>query len=120
MSQTVLYPSAARTATPTAVTLATRRAKALYVVVDATASSDTPSVVPTIDGHDSLSDKWFNLLTGAAITGVVAARCLRVGPGLTAAANLTALDFLPDLVRVVMTHGDADSITYSVSAHLLD
>ena len=120
MSITSIYPSAARTATPTAVTLATRRYKALYVVIDVTAIAASPSVVPTIDGFDTESNQWFNLLTGAAITGTLTARCLRIGPGLTAAANLTVLDFLPDTVRVVMTHGDADSITYSVSAHLLD
>jgi hypothetical protein len=120
MSIQTIYSSAARTATPTAVVLNTRRAKALYVVIDVTAIADSPSVVPTVDGYDSPSDSWFNLITGAAITGTLDARCLRIGPGLTAAANLTVLDYVPDRVRVVMTHGDADSITYSVSAHLLD
>lgn len=116
--QTV-YSSAARTATPTAVVLNTRRASGLYFVIDATAIAATPSVVPTIDMVDSVSGKFVNLLTGAAITAV-STTLLKIGRGLTAAANLAVLDFLPDQVRVTMTHGDADSITYSVSAHLLD
>lgn len=118
MSVQTVYASAARTATPTAASFSCRAASGLLVVIDATAITATPSVVPTIDGYDSVSGKWFNLLTGAAITAVVT-RTLRVAPGLVAVANLTVNDVVPDLVRVVMTHGDADSITYSVSAHLL-
>lgn len=118
MQQTV-YASAARTATPTAVSLPTRRAKALYVVFDATAITATPSIVCTVDGYDSLSNSYWNLLTGAAVATAVKT-VYRIGAGLTAAANLTVLDYLPDTVRITMTHGDADSITYSVSAHLLD
>jgi len=118
MGALTVYASAARTATPTAAKLAVARARALFVVVDVTAGT-TLSIVPTIDGWDELSQKWFNLLTGASITGVVAARVLRVGPGLVAAANLTANDYLPETVRVVMTHSNANSATYSVSAHQL-
>jgi len=117
MQQTV-YASAARTATPATAQFSARGAAGLFIVIDVTAIAATPSVVPTIDGYDPLSGKWFNLLTGAALTAVTAARVLRVGRGLVAAANLTAVDYVPDTVRVIMTHGDADSITYSVSAHL--
>ena len=120
MSVQTVYASAARTATPTAVTISTRRAKALFVVINVTAATATPSVVPTIDGYDSTSDTWFNLLTGAAITDANGDVRLRVGNGLPVTANVSANDYLPDRVRVVMTHGDADSITYSVSAHLVD
>ena len=116
--QTV-YASAARTATPTAVVINTRRASGLYIVIDATAITASPSVVPTIDLVDSVSGKFVNLVTAAAVA-TVSTVMLRIGRGLTAAANATVLEFLPDQVRVTMTHGDADSITYSVSAHLLD
>jgi hypothetical protein len=118
MSQHVIYASAARTATPTAVTLQTHRAKALRLVIDATAVTATPSVVCTIDAVDSLSGKAVNLLTSAAIA-TVSTVVLNVGPALTAAANLVANAFLGDSIRVTMTHGDADSITYSVAAHLV-
>lgn len=114
----VIYASAARTATPTAVVVNTNRIKALRLVLDATASAATPSVVITVDAVDNLSGKYINLLTSAAITGV-GTTTLNIGPGLTAAANLAANAYLGGAVRITCTHADADSITYSVSAHLI-
>jgi len=108
-----IYQSAARTATPTAIQVDDDNVQGIQVIIDVTASAATPSVVPTIDGFDPLSEKWYNLLTGSAITGT-STTVLRIHPELTAAANLTAQDFLPEVYRVVMTHADADSITYTV------
>jgi hypothetical protein len=118
MSQRVVYSSAARTATPTAVTIQTNRVRAMRLVIDATAITATPSVVVTVDAVDSLSGKAVNLLTSAAITAV-STTVLNIGPGLTAAANLAANAHLGDSIRVTCTHGDADSITYTVAAHLI-
>lgn len=118
MAITTVYSSAARTATPTAVELGTSRAKALRLVFDATAVTATPSIVVTIDAFDSLSGKYVNLLTSAAIA-TVSTTTLTVGPGVTVAANVSASTFLGDRVRITCTHGDADSITYTVSAHLI-
>ncbi len=117
----VVYASAARTATPTAVTVQTGRYKFVDIVVDVTAATSTPSVVCTIDGLDPVSGKYYNLLTSAAFTesGVPFTRVLRVGPGLVAASNLTIGYALPGVIRVTMTHGDSDSITYSVAATLM-
>lgn len=112
-----VYASAARTATPTAVSVYTRGRQRLHLVIDVTAVTATPSVVPTIDGYDSLSGKWYNILTGVAITAT-GTTVLKVGPGLAAVANGCAQDMLPGLIRVVLTHGDADSITSSVAVHL--
>ena len=116
-----VYASAARTATPTAATVQVGRYKALHLVIDVTAVTATPSVVCTIDAQDPVSGKWYNLLTSAALTeaGAPYTRVLKIGRGLTAAANLTANDVLPSVLRVTMTHGDADSITYSVAATLI-
>jgi hypothetical protein len=118
MSQKVLYASAARTATPTAVNINTARVKALRLVIDVTAVTATPSVVVTIDAIDSLSGKFPNLLTSAAITAT-GTTILTIALGQTVAANVSASTPLGDNVRVTMTHGDADSITYTVSAHLI-
>lgn len=114
------YASAARTATPTAVTVPTGRYTKAVIVADVTAVTATPSVVMTVDGKDNTSGKWYNIITSTAMTdsGAPYTRTLRVGPGLTASANLTVLDILPDVIRVTMTHGDADSITYSVGVNL--
>lgn len=108
-----IYQSAARTATPTAVEITDDYVKGIQVIIDVTSVTLTPSVVPTIDGFDPLSEKWYNLLTGAAITGT-GTTVLRVHPDIPAAANLIAQDFLPEKYRIVMTHGDTDSITYTV------
>lgn len=116
--QLTVYSSVARTATPTAPTLGTSGAHGLHVVIDVTAVALTPSVVPTIDGYDVLSDKWYTLLTGAAITAT-GTTVLKIYPGITATANVSASDIIPSQIRVVMTHADTDSITYSVAAHLM-
>lgn len=117
MRQRALYASAARTATPAAVTLDTRRCEALRLVIDVTAITATPSVVVTIDGLDRTSGKFFNLLTSAPITGVSTV-VLTIALRATVTANVSASTPLPDQVRVTLTHGDADSITYSVAADL--
>lgn len=110
----VLYPSAARTATPTAQAVQARGATGLAVFISATAAAATPSVVATIDGYDPASATWYNILTAAAITGVATKRMI-VHPTVAAAANLAVAQTIPETIRVVMTHGDADSLTYSVS-----
>ena len=68
----------------------------------------------TIDGYDVVSDTWYNLLTSAAIATVSTKRMV-IYPNVAVVANLTAAAVLPDTIRVVMTHGDTDSITYTVS-----
>ncbi len=112
-----VYASAARTATPTAVTVPTGRYRYLDLTLDLTALAATPSLVVTVDARDSASGKFYNLITSAAIT-TVSTNTYRVGPGLTAAANLVANFVLPDSIRVTVTHGDADSATYTVGANL--
>lgn len=122
MKTVTVYASAARTATPTAVTVPAGRYNYLHLVTRVTAATATPSVVITVDALDPVSGVYYNLLTSAALTesGVPYTRVLRIGPTIPAAANLAAQDVLPDTLRVTMTHADSDSITYSVSALLMD
>jgi hypothetical protein len=116
MSSKVIYASLARTATPTAVEFAVPRGtRALRVVLDATAVTATPAVTTTIDAFDSTSGKWINLLTSAAVA-TVTTNTYTIGAGITAAANVAASMALADRIRITCTHGDADSITYSVGA----
>ena len=107
-----IFPSAVRTATAN-VEIEDRFVKGIQVIINTTLDAALASVVPTIDGYDPLSGVWYNILTAAAVTAVGTV-VLRVHPDLTAAANLTAQDFLPEKYRVVMTHADADAITYSI------
>jgi len=89
---------------------------ALYLVVDATSITLTPSITVSILGVDRLSGKTHTILTGAAVT-TVSTQVLRVGPGLTAGTNI-ANDYLPSVFRISVAHGDADSITYSIAGML--
>lgn len=117
-TQWTIYASAARTATPTKVVQSNPGYRFLHLVIDVTAVSLTPSVVFTIQGYDPVADKYYTILASAAITGT-GTTILKVGPGLTAAANSVANDCLPTQWAVDAAHGDADSITYSVSAFLM-
>lgn len=116
-AEETVYASAARTATPTAVTMSSKGRSRLHLVIVVSSVTSTPSVVPTIDAYDTVSNSYYNLLTGVAITAT-GTTVLKIGPGLGAAANTSAADFLPNLWRVTMTHGNANSITYTVSAHM--
>ncbi len=113
-----IYTSTARTATPTVAVfddLQHPRLGGQFIIVSTAAS--TPSTTPLIEGFDTLSNSWYPILTGAAIvaTGTVV---LKVYPGFAATANVSVSDFLPPRWRLTMTHGNANSHTYSVAAIL--
>jgi hypothetical protein len=116
-----LFSSLARTATPTPSAWNDFSHTRLggHFVIRTSAIGAAPSVVPSIEAQDPLSQQWYTMLTGAAITatGLVV---LRVYPGVAAVANLSSPDFLPPIWRLTMTHGNADSITYTASAQLRD
>lgn len=114
-----VFASAARTASVDSDTFTNDlHARGLVLVIDATASAATPSVVFTIQGYSSLGNDYYTILASAAITGT-GTTVLRVYPGLTAAANTVASDVLPTRWRVSAAAGDADSLTYSVQALLI-
>lgn len=113
------FSSAARTATGNSGDLANGQHRGLHIVIDVTAASATPSVVFTVQGKDETSGQYYTILASAAITGT-GTTVLRVFPGATAAANTVANDVVPKVWRVLATHADADSITYSVGACLIN
>lgn len=107
----VVFVSTARTATSTA-TLHSGSIGGLFII-DVTAVTATPSVTFAINGVEPISGNTYNILTSAAITAT-GTTVLRVHPSLTAAANTIAKDILPGAMSITATHGDTDSITYSV------
>jgi hypothetical protein len=107
-----IFPSEARTATSTKTFLSKSQSGLFFINVSAV--SATPSVTFTIQGLCPISSTAYTILASAAITGT-GLTVLRVSPHLTAAANTIAKDILPQSLKVVATHGDADSITYSVA-----
>lgn len=112
-----VYASAARTADPDTQELGVAGYRGIHLVIDCTAATGSPSVVVSILGVDRVSGKTYTILASAAITGT-GTTVLKVGPGLTAAANLVANDVLPPVIRIVPDHTGADSITYSIGASL--
>lgn len=86
----------------------------LKMHINCTDITATPSVVFQLRGVDRTSGASYLILESAAIvaTGLTV---LTVYPGATPSANVTADTAIPDLLQLVATHGDTDSITYSVS-----
>jgi hypothetical protein len=114
-----LLASAARTATPSDAALTRNDADscAVHVTINVSAVTATPIITPAIQGQDPASGSWYSILVGTAITAT-GLTVLKVGPGITAVANGAAADYLPAAWRLVLTHTDADSATYSVGAVL--
>jgi hypothetical protein len=84
----------------------------LIVVLDMTVVG-TGSVTVSIDGKDAVSGKYYNILTGAAITTNSTNR-YRITPLLASVANSIAQDLLPRVFRIVVTANNANTATYSV------
>ena len=96
-----------------------QRFRGAHIIFDVTAINTTPSVVATIDGFDYGSETWYNIGTGIAVTTAVQT-VYKVHPDLTAVANLVFKDGIPYLWRVILTHADAEGITYSLAVNYLD
>lgn len=104
MAQKTLLTSAARSATPAAIVDNPGYDTVLRVVIDLTAFVTAASLTVTIDTLDALTGKWVNVATSAAIAAVSTVGLLATG--------------LAGPYRVTVTHGNANSHTYALSAHL--
>jgi hypothetical protein len=117
-----VLPSAARTTAPDTQEFRVDRRgfgpTSLVLTIDATAITATPALTVTVSGVDPVSGKIYTILASTAIATAVTT-VLKIGPGLTAAANLVANDVLPPNFRITCAHGDSDSITYSVGGMLV-
>ena len=92
-----------------------------YIVVDCTVDAASGSMVATIEGYDPTSAKAYVVATMGAVASVstmvdlVGSKVAAAeddGAGVTLCHDLP----LPRKWRVVMTHADTDSLTYSVAA----
>ena len=115
---TVILTSEARTATTNSGDITNSGHKGGHVIIDVTTLTGGASIVPTIQGKDPVSEKYYTLLVGAAIVGT-GTTILRIYPGLTASANVIANDIIPFKYRVIMTAADSKSVTYSISINLI-
>lgn len=107
--------SAARTATTNSADLVNYNGRGVVVVLDVTAFAATPTITLTVEGKDPVSGGYYTILSGAAINVAGTSRNVYVVyPGVTETANVDASHPLPRTFRITVTHGDADSVTYSV------
>jgi len=94
--------------------------KSMVLVIDITARVGTPTVTVTIQGYDKVSGKKWTILASVGTLGAAATTILRVGPMLTAAANLVANDFIPPdfTVNINSNCTTTDVITGKITAHI--
>lgn len=110
--------SAVRAATNSSNPVVNERARGAHVIVDMTAVPGVQTVTFTIEGYDPLSAKWYTILASTAIVAT-GTTVLKVFPGATASANVTANDCIPRTWRVTATHSGAGNFTYSVGANMV-
>jgi hypothetical protein len=105
-----------RTGAPTLPDILYSGGKYLQLTIDITAITATGTVTVTIVGFDVASGKFYTILASAAL-GAVATTTLRVGPALTAAANLVANDFMPMTWGLQVVVATAAPMTFSIGAN---
>lgn len=113
-----VFPSAARTATVSSGLRINKFNSGIQVLIDMTAVTATGDVTFSIEAKDTVSGKWYALLTSAGITAVSTV-VLRLGVGEADTANLREGGQLPRVWRITATHTNAVSMTYSVGANLV-
>ena len=117
-----VFTSAARTATSTSAEVRSGLAggeghtKGLALVIDVTAVTSTPSVVFTLEVATG-GAAFAVIATSAALTLANTAACLVIHPDVANdVANFADQGPMRTRWRLVATHGDSDSITFSVIA----
>lgn len=79
--------------------------RAAHVVIDITSITGTaPTATFTVQGKDPISGQYYTILASAALAAA-GTTVLKIGPSLTAAANLVANDIVPRTFRVICTVG---------------
>jgi hypothetical protein len=111
----IVYPSAARTAAPTAYPIYTRKAKGIIVAINVTARAGTASMTVAIQALDHGSGNWVTLIVTASIASV-SQTYLTYAPNAAVTANVSASGNLTDTIRILVTPADAQSLTYSIGA----
>lgn len=111
----IIYPSAARTAAPTAYVIYTRKAKGIIVAINVTVRSGTASMTVAIQALDHGSGNWVTLIVTGTINSV-STTYLTYAPNAAVTANVSASGNLTDTIRILVTPADSQSLTYSIGA----
>ena len=112
-----IFPSLARTTDQVGTeVVVSDKYRAAHVVVDVTAGTGI-NLVFTIKGKDKASEKDYTILA-SPIINATGTTVMRVGPELTAGANI-AKDYIPYVFHVDVTQSGGVSATYSIGASLI-
>ena len=110
--------SAERTANINSPDQVNRVGRGCHVILNVTVRNDDSSITLKIQGKDPVSEEYYDILEGSAVTSV-STNVYKVHPELTAEPNLVAKDLLPRTWRVRVEHDNTDTITYSVGASVV-
>lgn len=86
--------------------------RGMHVVIDITSISGG-NLTFTVEGKDPASGKYYTLLASTALAGT-GTTVLRIFPGATAAANVTANDLVPGTIRVRWTIGTTPTAAFTI------
>ena len=112
------FPSLARTVSENSPDLKNNQFRGCHLVIDMTNVTATGSVTFKIQGKDSINGIYYDLITSVAIT-TVSSVILKIYPALIDQLNLKANEVLPMDFRVIATHLNAVSMTYSAVFNML-
>jgi hypothetical protein len=111
-----LLASAIRTTTSSGGDITTYNLQGILICLDVTAGSGALTV--TVNGKCPASSKYYPILIGTLVT-TNSFNVYRIYPGLTAVAGSTVNDHLPRIINIVISHGNANLVAYSVGYTLL-
>lgn len=119
-SPITVFSSAARTASATSdpYRIQGDNYRGLLLVINCTAVTSTPSVTFTIQSQTASAD-WSAQLVSSAVTSANTTTLIVAHPDAPDRANVSENTQIGKAWRVVATHADSDSITYSVLAYPL-
>ena len=118
-TQKTLLASAARTASINSDDQRNRYHRGVRIHIDATVlPGSASSNVFTLEGKDEITGDYYTLLASAAIVGT-GDTYLLYAPGAATTANVSAPGQLPAVWRVKVVAGNANSLTYAVTAEQL-
>lgn len=110
--QETLFPSTALTASANGADFIINNEEVLHILVDLTAYTGTGNWTITVEGKWPNST-YYTLLAGTALSAN-GTQTLKIGRGLTAAANSVANDGIPPIVRVRITISGTTTATIAV------
>lgn len=101
-------------------TLENLSSQSAHIIINITAlTGTTPTATFTVQGYDESSNTYYTMLVSTALNAT-GQTILKIGPSVTAAANLALNDFIPKFFRVVcVLGGTTPNITATVGVNLM-